>query len=156
MSKVINLSVTCCVICPYCRQEEVFKKIQYQCIEAQKLINGGKPICPETPIPKWCPLPDGNEMKYFVVREELEEVSDDAAICVKLIDDMKIGDETWILRTYEKDRGVELVDNIDSVSREINWHGIRKNEQKKVAVILGRVITKEEVDLDWKNLKRGK
>lgn len=156
MSKVINLSVDCCILCPYCKPKPLLGKAPYNCIEAGKLINGGNVIEVGTPIPKWCPLPDGNKLRYFVVREQLEEISDDEAIPMKSIDTVKLGEETWLLRTHEKDRGVELVNDIGEVAEECNWHGIQKNEQQKVAIILGRVITKKEVDLDLKNLKRGK
>jgi len=150
MSKIINLSVDNCITCPYCKFESdkaVFEKSDYNCTVAQELINGGKPIGTKTPIPKWCPLPDGNEMKYFVVKEALEEVSDDYAIMVKFINAVKLGDEKYIIGTWERDAGFELVDDLNYVAEGKNGWTPRETRPHKVAVILGRLVTEKEVDL---------
>lgn len=149
MSKVINLSVDSCIVCPYCKFEPdmaVFEKNYHNCSEAQKLINGGKPIGADTPIPKWCPLPDGNRLKYFVIKKRAEDVTDDYGMEMTHINELQLGEETFIMLPCEKDWGYVIVD-------DLNYLG-----EKNVGVILGRLLTEKEVDLDrgGTQRKRGK
>ena len=151
MSKVLQLNVANCWECPF------FNITLLQCRNAQKLINGGKRPKEDIPIPKWCPLPDGNDMQYFVVRKELEEISDDRATDKISVTTVQLGNETWLLNSYEKGQeGATLVDNVNHVEYKLPGRGHFADRPKQIAIILGRVVTEDEVDLDRGNLKRGK
>ena len=145
MVKAINCTVESCIKCPYCKRESdksVFEVWQYLCYKAHKLINGGKLIDTDTPIPKWCPLQDSSELKYFVVRERIEDVTDNYGMNMTNISEIPIGSETYILLSCEKDGGYTLADRLNHA------------DEKNVVVILGRVITEKEVDLDLSNTQR--
>jgi len=162
MSKVLHLGISNCTECPYlddttgalddmpgglfCSNQDSDKYI-ITWEELRDLAGHDGPKPGYDIIPDWCPLPDDNT-KYFVVREELEDISDDEAINKVRVETVELGKETWILNSYEKDDGVELVDDINYIT-----YGVR-HRKKKVAVILGRALTEDEVDLDRENLKR--
>lgn len=139
MSKIVNISVDNCRSCPYCTEIERPSWVYHQCILARKKIAGGVKVTNNTPIPKWCPLPDGSEVKYFVVRSRVEDVTDDFGAEFIRIDEVAVGGETYILLAFEKDRGHKLVDNLSQLG------------EKNAVVILGRIISEEEVDLDRGN-----
>jgi len=86
------------------------------------------------PVPDWCPLPDGKPEKYFVIRTQLEEVTDDLAVDRISVDRINIGEEQWILNSFEKQEGYVLGDEL-LVGENV------------VVVVRGRVITESEVDL---------
>jgi len=145
MSKIINTSKDNCISCPYCFEQTDGHTpdtylFAFQCTLANKRIGGNKEVTEDTPIPKWCPLPDGESMQYFVVKEELTEVDDNTAIPCKTITAYKIGQETWLLGSWEKADAV-LVNNINYLN----------DRGPKVVIIFGRIISEEEVDLDRGN-----
>lgn len=145
MNKAVNLVVDNCIGCPYCfswpdisiQDKTLFAS---QCTLAKKRIGGNKEVTKKTPIPKWCPLPDSERMQYYVVKEELKEIDDDTATVCQTITAYEIGQETWILGSWEKTDAV-LVNDIDFISEQ----------GKKVVVIYGRIISEGEVDLDRGN-----
>lgn len=145
MSKIINTSVDNCISCPHCFEcrdghtPDTYL-FSFQCTVANKRIGGNKEVTEDTPIPKWCPLPDGESMQYFVVKEELAEVDDNTAIPCKTITAYKIGQETWLLGSWEKADAV-LVNNINHLN----------DREPKVVIIFGRIISEGEVDLDRGN-----
>ncbi len=145
MSKAINLTVDNCIGCPYClacqdghTQDKAL--FAFQCTLAKKRIGGYKVVTEETPIPKWCLLTDSESMKYFKVEEVVYEVDDDTAVYHASITEYKMGRETWILGSWEKEDAI-LVDDINYVSEREN----------KVVVIYGRIISEKEIDLDRGN-----
>jgi len=152
MSKIINTSVDNCISCPHCFEcrdghtPDTYL-FAFQCTLANKRIGGNKKVTEDTPIPKWCPLPDGNEMMYFVVRESLEEITDDMAVDKTSIDAVKLGNEKYIINTWERDAGFELVDNLNYVAEGKKGWTAKETRPYKVAVILGRLVTEKEVDL---------
>lgn len=139
MSKIVNISIDNCLGCPYCTKIERPSWVYHQCTLAGKKIAGGVKVTNTTPIPEWCPLPDGSEVKYFVVRSRVEDVTDDFGAEFIRINKVSAGDETYILLTFEKDREYKLAGDLNQLGEE------------NVAVILGRIISEEEVDLDRGN-----
>lgn len=141
MSKIVSVSVDNCISCPYClscpdgdtQNKTLFA---FQCTAAKKRIGGYKGVTKDTPIPKWCPLPDGSEVKYFVVKKRVEDVTDDFGLEMTSVNEISIGDETYIMLACEKDWGYQLADNLNQLG------------EKNAVVILGRIVTEEEIDID--------
>lgn len=145
MSKAINLTVDNCIGCPYClacqdghTQDKAL--FAFQCTLAKKRIGGYKKVTKETPIPKWCPLSDSESMQYFIVKEVIEEVDDNTAVWHASITAYKMGEETWILGSWEKEDAV-VVNDLNYISER----------DKKVVIIYGRIISEKEIDLDRGN-----
>lgn len=71
MSKLVHVVVYNCLQCPYCsdcpdgstQDKTLFAR---QCNLAEQRIGGDKEVKKDTPIPNWCPLPDGTNLKYHV------------------------------------------------------------------------------------------
>jgi len=73
-------------------------------------------------------------MKYYVIREELDEVTDDLAVDRITVDEIDMGEEKWILTSFERQEGYQLGSKLDDVSKD-----------KTVVVILGRVVSEEDI-----------
>jgi len=78
------------------------------------------------------PLPGKAPRKYYVVRIELEEVSDDLAVDRISINEVDVGDERWLLTSFEKQEGYRLGSKLNDIY-----------EDDTVVVILGRVVSEE-------------
>ena len=74
--------------------------------------------------------------QYYVIRKQLEEVTDDLVIARISVDKVEIGQEEWILNGFEKQEGYVLGGLSD-----IDKDGI-------VVVIRGRIVSEDEVDLE--------
>lgn len=148
MTKLIHLEITNCHECPHCRYDPYYPDLVdagWYCHEpvtaleySHRLLVSeldveefGDPIS----IPEWCPLPNGEPEKYFVIKHQLEEVSDDLAVDKITVDKINIGDEQWILNSFEKREGYVLGDELLIDREDI------------VVVVRGRIVTEDEVDL---------
>lgn len=139
MSKIVSVSVDNCISCPFCAESGDSRRLVQRgmnCRKAEKRIGGYKDVTKDTPIPKWCPLPDGSEVKYFVVKKRVEDVTDDFGMDITSVNEISIGDETYIMLACEKDWGYQLADDLNQLG------------EKNAVVILGRIVTEEEIDID--------
>lgn len=78
----------------------------------------------------------GKPEQYYVIRRQLEDVTDDLAVYAITVDKVDVGSEQWILNGFEKQEGYVLGDKLS----DINKDGV-------VVVVRGRIVTENEVDL---------
>lgn len=147
MTKLIHLEITDCQKCPWCRYDPYWPDLVdagWYCHEPVTALEYSYRLLVSEldveefdhfiPIPEWCPLSDGRPEKYFVIKHQLEEVTDDLAVDRISVDRVNIGDEQWILNSFEKQEGYVLGDEL-LVGENV------------VVVVRGRVVTESEVDL---------
>lgn len=79
---------------------------------------------------------NGKPEQYYVIRKQLEEVTDDLAVSTITVDKIDVGSEQWILNSFEKQEGYVLGDRLSDISKD----GV-------VVVVRGRIVTEDEVDL---------
>jgi len=79
---------------------------------------------------------NGKPEQYYVIRKQLEEVTDDFVIDRISVDEVEIGQEKWILNGFEKQEGYALGEKLSDIGKD----GV-------VVVVQGRVVTENEVDL---------
>jgi len=136
--KITTVGVNSCDYCPHGR--ETRRTIcGWRCRKANKFLEQS-----DYPIPDWCPLPDGTSEKYYVIRKQLEEVTDDLAVDRITVDGVNIGEERWILNSFEKREGYVLGAELDDIDKD----GV-------VVVIRGQVVTEDEVDLKREGAQDG-